>query len=97
MIHIIPSDETNHEETPHCPCKPYMELAQNIDGSIRTLGTPVMIHLSKEQIDMKSFLLQLASNFMTWERFKVNAGLFFMMFVLPPIIIGTSIHLIFYR
>ena len=61
MIHIIPADETNHEETPHCPCKPFMELAQNIDGSLRTLGTPVMIHLSKEQIDMKSLLLELAS------------------------------------
>jgi hypothetical protein len=63
MIHIIPADETNHEETPICPCKPYMELTQNIDGSIRTLGTPVMIHPSREQIDMKSFLLELASLF----------------------------------
>jgi hypothetical protein len=55
MIHIIPADETHHDETPDCPCRPYMELAQNVDGSIRTLGTPVMIHLTKEQIDMKAF------------------------------------------
>ena len=63
MIHIIPGDENHHEETPHCKCKPFMELAENIDGSIRTLGTPVMIHLSREQIDMKSLLLELASLF----------------------------------
>jgi hypothetical protein len=63
MTHIIPVDENHHEETLHCPCKPFMELAQNIDGTLRTLGTPVLIHLSKEQIDMKSFLLELASLF----------------------------------
>jgi hypothetical protein len=60
---IIPADENHREESPHCKCKQFMELAQNIDGSLRTLGTPVMIHPSREQIDMKSFLLELASLF----------------------------------
>jgi hypothetical protein len=40
-----------------------MELAQNIDGTLCVLNTPVMIHLSEEQIDMKSLLLELASLF----------------------------------
>jgi hypothetical protein len=60
MIHIIPSDEENHQASNDCPCHPYLELAHNIDGSLRTLNSPVMIHLSKEQIEIKAFLLEFA-------------------------------------
>jgi hypothetical protein len=34
---------------------------------------------------------------MTWEQFKVNAGLFLIMFVIPAIILGTIIHLIIFK
>ena len=67
-----------------------MELAQNIDGSIRTLGTPVMIHLSREQIDMKSLLFRNSITHFTmtpFARFRVQFGLYLIIFGAPLLLI----------
>jgi hypothetical protein len=89
MIHIIPADENHHEETPQCPCKPFMELAQNIDGSIRTPRHPSNDSPFKRTNRHEVTFITISQlNFMTkWQRFRVQFGLYLTIFGVPLLLI----------